>query len=396
MRTNILRLTLLAGVTVATASTGVIPLAAAAPPAGPGQAVHAAKSVRPAPRPARFGFGSPLVIGHRGAPGYRPEHTLAGYTLAVEMGADYIEPDLVSTKDGALVDRHEPEISTTTDVAQHPEFADRKTTRMLDGVPTTGWFTEDFTLAELKTLRAVERLPLIRQHNTLYDGLYQVPTLQEDINLVKRLGRKYHRTIGLIPEIKHSTFFRAAGLPMERRVLRVLQRNGLAGRQAPTIIQSFEVGNLKYLHTITSTRLVQLTSATGQPYDYTASGNPRTYADMTTPAGLRQIATYAQLIGPDKNQIVPRDAANRLLAPTTLVPDAHRAGLLVTPYTFRDENQFLPADFQRGTNPGDYGDALAEYRLFFGLGVDGLFSDNADTAIVAREQWLTSGGRRAA
>ena len=345
---------------------------------------------------ARAGFGSPLVIGHRGAPGYRPEHTLAGYTLAVRLGADYIEPDLVSTKDGVLVDRHEPEISTTTDVAQHPEFADRKTTKVLDGVPTTGWFTEDFTLAELKTLRAIERLPLIRQHNTLYDGLYQVPTLQEDINLVKRLERKYHRTIGLIPEIKHSTYFKAAGLPMEQRVLRVLRRNGLAGRDKPTIIQSFEVGNLRYLHERTSTKLVQLTSATGQPYDFTAAGDPRTYADITTAAGLREVATYAQLLGPDKNQIVPRDAANRLLPPTALVRNAHLAGLLVTPYTFRNENTFLPADFQRGPNPADYGNALAEYRLFFALGVDGVFSDNADTAIVAREQWLDEGARLAA
>ncbi|MDQ6936878.1 MAG: glycerophosphodiester phosphodiesterase [Actinomycetota bacterium] len=394
MRTRTFRSMLLAGITVTTAFALGADLSPAA--AAPAPAPAAAPSRSAQPLPARFGFGYPLVIGHRGAPGYRPEHTLAGYTLAVQLGADYIEPDLVSTKDGVLVDRHEPEISGTTDVARHPEFAARKVTKRLDGVPTTGWFAEDFTLAELKTLHAVERLPAIRQHNTLYDGLFQVPTLQEDIDLVKRLERKYHRTIGLIPEIKHSTYFRAAGLPMERRLLRVLKRNGLDGRRAPTIIQSFEVGNLKYLHTLTTTRLVQLTSATGAPYDFTASGNPRTYADITTARGLRQVATYAELLGPDKNQIVPRDANNRLLPPTALVRNAHRAGLLVTPYTFRDENAFLPADYQRGTNPADYGNALAEYRLFFALGVDGVFSDNADTAVLARQQWLAEGGRRAA
>lgn len=312
------------------------------------------------------------------------------------MGADYIEPDLVPTKDGALVDRHEPDISATTDVASHPEFASRKTTKVIDGVKTTGWFTTDFTLAELKTLRAIERLPAIRQHNTLYNGLDQILTLQEDLDLRAQLSAKFHRRIGIVPEIKHSTFFRSIGLPMEDRTLKVLRRNGLAKATSPVIIQSFEVANLRYLHQHTRVPLMQLTSATGAPADFVAAGNLRTYADLTTPFGLRQVARYATLLGPDKNQIVPRDATGKLLSPTPLVRDAHRAGLLVTPYTFRNENAFLPLDYQRGTNPADYGNALAEYTLFFALGVDGVFSDNADTAVAARDAWVHAGRRLSA
>jgi len=334
---------------------------------------------------------APLVLGHRGAPGYRPEHTLAGYELAVAMGADYIEPDLVPTKDGVLVDRHEPEIGGTTDVASHPEFASRKTTKIVDGVSTTGWFTTDFTLAELKTLRAIERLPDIRQHNTIYNGRYTVPTLQEDLDLRAQLSAKYHRQIGIVPEIKHSTFFRSLGLPMEQRTLDVLRRNGLDRDDTPAIIQSFEVGNLQWLHERTGIPLMQLTSATGAPADFVASGDPRTYADITSALGLRQVARYATFLGPDKNQIVPRDATGKLLAPTTLIRDAHRVHLLVAPYTFRNENTFQPLDFRNGTNPADYGNAFAEYELFFSLGVDGLFSDNTDTAVAARAEWIANG-----
>jgi glycerophosphoryl diester phosphodiesterase len=333
----------------------------------------------------------PLVLGHRGAAGYRPEHTAGGYELAAAMGADYIEPDLVPTKDGVLVDRHEPEISQTTDVASHPEFANRKTTKVIDGVTTTGWFTTDFTLAELKTLHAVERLPDIRQHNTLYNGLDQVPTFQEDIDEARELSAKFHRRIGIVPEIKHSTYFASIGLPMEQRVLDVLRRNGLDNQGSKVIIQSFEVGNLQWLHQHTSLPLMQLTSATGAPADFVASGDPRTYADLVTPLGLRGVAQYATYLGPDKNQIIPRDASKHLLTPTSLVRDAHRAGLLITPYTFRNENNFLPADFQRGTNPGDYGNAIAEDRLFFEVGVDGFFTDNTDTAVLARQLWIDAG-----
>jgi glycerophosphoryl diester phosphodiesterase len=338
----------------------------------------------------------PLIFGHRGAAGYRPEHTLASYDLAIRLGADVIEPDLVTTKDGVLVARHEPEISATTDVSAHPEFASRRTTKLLDGVPTTGWFTEDFTLAELRTLRAKERIPDIRQHNTLYDGRYQVPTFQEVIDLAKRESRQYGRQIGIAPETKHPTYFRRQGKPLEPALIRTLNRNGLNRPGAKVWVQSFEVGNLVALHAVLRVHLVQLTSATGAPFDFVASGDPRTYADLTTPAGLRGIARYADVLGPDKNQIVPRDASGRLLAPTTLVRDAHRAGLDVVPYTFRNENTFLPLDFRRGTDPTAYGDAFAEYALFFSLGVDGLFSDNSDTAREARDEFVAAHGHRAA
>ena len=333
----------------------------------------------------------PLVLGHRGTPGYRPEHTRAGYELAAEMGADYLEPDLVPTKDGVLVDRHEPDISSTTDVTSHPEFTSRRTTKVIDGVATTGWFTTDFTLAELKTLRAVERLPDLRQHNTLYDGRDSILTLQEDLDLRADLSARYERRIGIVPEIKHSTFFRSIGLPMEQRTLDVLRRNKLDKPDSPVIIQSFEVANLEFLHQHTPVALMQLTAATGSPADFVASADRRTYADLTIRAGLRGVAKYATYLGPDKNQIVARDAAGKLLVPTPLVRDAHRAGLLVTPYTFRNENNFLPSDYRRGSNPADYGDAFAEYTLFFALGVDGIFTDNSDTAVAARAAWLNAG-----
>jgi len=345
-------------------------------------------------RDRESGVVTPTIFGHRGAAGHRPEHTHLGYELAAEMGADFLEPDLVPTKDGFLVDRHEPDISQTTDVANHPEFASLKTTKTIDGVTTTGWFTTDFTLAQLQTLRAVERLPAIRQDNTLYNGLDRIPTLQDDIDQVTELSQRLHRTIGIVPEIKHSTYFRSIGLPMEDRVLDVLHANQLDGEQPrlPTVLQSFEVGNLRYVHTrAPKLPLMQLTSATGSPADYVASGDKRTYADITSAHGLKEVARYATYLGPDKNQIVPRTATNALGTPTSLIADAHAAGLLVSPYTFRNENAFLPTDFQVGTNPGDYGRAIAEYDLFFRLGVDGMFSDDSDTAVLARQLWIEAG-----
>jgi glycerophosphoryl diester phosphodiesterase len=329
----------------------------------------------------------PLVIGHRGASGYRPEHTLASYQLAIDMGADYIEPDLVSTKDGVLVARHEPEISTTTDVADHSELAGRRTTKTIDGQPFTGWFTEDLTLAELRTLRAKERIGDLRPDNTVLNGLYQVPTLQEVIDLAKRAG------VGIYPETKHPTYFDSIGLSLEEPLLATLRANGYHGPSAKVFIQSFETGNLKELNRRTRLPLVQLLSDVGAPYDLVAAGDPRTYADLSTPEGLAEIATYADGIGPSKNQIVPRDPAGNLLDPTTLVDDAHEAGLLVHPYTFRNENFFLPADFRQGSPaspayPRAPGDAPAEYRLFFGLGVDGVFSDNTDTAVASRHRYF--------
>jgi glycerophosphoryl diester phosphodiesterase len=337
----------------------------------------------------------PTVIGHRGAPAFRPEHTLESYRLAIEFGADYIEPDLVSTKDHVLVVRHENDITGTTDVADHPEFASRKTTKVIDGVSHTGWFTEDFTLAELRTLRAKERLPDIRPQNTPMDGRFRIPTFQEVIDLARR------QHVGIYPETKHPTYFRSIGLPLEGPLVATLKRNGLNRRDARVFIQSFEVGNLQRLNRMTRVPLIQLIDAQGAPYDFVAAHDPRTYDDLVTPAGLRAIARYADGIGPEKGRIIPRVLPGDTLGkPTTLVRDAHRAGLLVHPFTFRPENTFLPAELRVG-DPGNpnfpraRGDEPAEIRRFFKLGIDGLFCDNADTAVAVRARILRAQARRA-
>ncbi len=328
-----------------------------------------------------------LVIGHRGAPGYRPEHTLASYELAARLGADYLEPDLVSTQDGVLVCRHEPEIGGTTDVAGHSEFASREVTKQLDGATVTGWFTEDFTLAELRTLRAVERLPQVRQHNTLFNGQFEVPTFQELLDLRTRLSAELRREIGVYPETKHPTFFQQAGLALEEPLVRLLDRNGLNHAAAPVFVQSFEVTNLSLLRTLgLRTPSIQLLAATGAPFDTIAAGAGPTYADLTTPAGLHGIAGHAQGIGPAKEQVIPRTAEGTLGAPTPLVPAAHAAGLLVHPYTFRAENTFLPAEHTRGTIPNDYGRAVDEQLAYLHAGVDGLFTDQPDIAVLARAE----------
>jgi glycerophosphoryl diester phosphodiesterase len=337
-----------------------------------------------APDPDAGDSAGPLVIGHRGASGYRPEHTLAAYEIAARTGADFIEPDLVVTADGVLVARHEPEIGGTTDVAAHPEFADRRTTKTVDGTELTGWFAEDFTLAELKTLRAVERIPDVRQENTIYDGRYEVPTLDEVLALRERLSAELGREIGVYPETKHPTYFAALGLPLEPRLVAALDAAGLNRADAPVFVQSFETANLRELAGQLEVPLVQLLSATGAPADLVAAGDPRTYADLVTPEGLADVATYAAGIGPDKTQVIARDAAGALGAPTGLVERAHAAGLLVHPYTFRNENQFLPADLRSGPDPAAYGDAFAEYAAYFAAGVDGVFADNPDTAVAAR------------
>jgi glycerophosphoryl diester phosphodiesterase len=332
-------------------------------------------------------LADPLVIGHRGASGYRPEHTLASYALAARMGADYVEPDLVATKDGVLVARHENDITGTTDVADHPEFADRKTTKVIDGTSNTGWFTEDFTLAELKTLRAKERLPTVRQRNTIYDGRYEVPTFQEVIDLVRRLSHQLHRRIGIYPETKHPTYFQSIGLPLEPRLVRALRRNRLNRPGAKVFVQSFETANLKALDRQLRVPLVQLLDTPAKvPADIAAAGGTTTYADLATPAGLRGIAEYADGVGPSKDYIVPRNANGTSGTPTSFVADAHEAGLVVHPYTFRNENQFLPAELRSSDDQNAYGDAFAEYEQFFALGVDGVFSDNPDTALAARDE----------
>jgi glycerophosphoryl diester phosphodiesterase len=319
----------------------------------------------PAPAKSKPRKADPIVIAHRGASGYRPEHTLAAYALGARMGADYIEPDLVSTKDGVLVARHENEISGTTDVADHPEFADRRTTKTIDSIAFTGWFTEDFTLAELKTLRAKERIPDLRPRNTLYDGRYEVPTLQEVIDLAKRLSRELHRPIGIYPETKHPSYFRGIGLPLEKPLARALRRYD--GR---VFVQSFEVANLKALDEELDVPIVQLLSGrNARPAD----GSTTTYGEMATPAGLREIAKYADGVGPSKDYVLG----------TSFVRDAHHAGLVVHPYTFRNENAFLPPDLRSSSDPAAYGNAFAEYDRYLDAGVDGLFSDNSDTAVEA-------------
>lgn len=330
------------------------------------------------------------VFAHRGASGYRPEHTLAAYALAIRMGADYIEPDLVSTKDGVLVARHENEISGTTDVADHPEFAQRKTTKTVDGRPISGWFTEDFTLQELKTLRAKERLPAVRPGNTRYDGRYDIPTFDEVLALATSESRRRGRAIGVAPETKHPTYFQSIGLPLERPLLRSLTKAGLNTKHAKVVIQSFETSNLRSLAQRTPVSLVQLTSASGAPYDLVTVGDPRTYADLMSPAGLRDVATYADWLGPEKSSIIPRDAQGFLKAPTSVVQDAHRAGLKVVAYTFRDENQFLPADFRDGTDPNAKGDIFGELNAYFATGLDGIFADYPDSADAARDWWEES------
>ncbi|MEH1167218.1 glycerophosphodiester phosphodiesterase [Micromonospora sp. CPCC 205539] len=325
----------------------------------------------------------PIVIGHRGASGYRPEHTLEAYRLAIRMGADYIEPDLVSTSDGVLVARHENEISGTTDVAARTEFTSRRTTKTIDGIAVTGWFTEDFTLAELQTLRAKERLPQVRVANTAFDGRFEVPTFQEVIDLARTEGRARGRTIGVYPETKHPSYFASIGLPLEEPLVRVLRQNKLTHRNAPVFIQSFETANLRRLSRMIDVKLIQLLDATGRPYDFTAAGDTRSYQDLATPAGLKWIAGYADGIGANKNLIVPRDAAGALLTPTNVVRDAHRERLLVHSWTFRGENQFLPVNHRIGTDPNARGDITAEYELFLGLGLDGVFTDQPDTAVAA-------------
>ena len=342
---------------------------------------------RVAPVPAWRLRHRPVVIGHRGAAGYRPEHTLASYELAARMGADFIEPDLVSTKDHVLVARHEPDISDTTDVARRPEFAARRTTKVLDGVVTTGWFTEDFTLAELKTLRAIERLPLVRQHNTMYDGRFSVPTFDEILELRERLSDELARQVGVYPETKHPSYFRALGLPLEDPLVEGIRRFGLDAPDAPIFVQSFEAGNLRALHEGYRLRApkVFLTSASGAPFD-----DPRRYADYLTPAGLRELATFVAGIGPDKSQIIPTTADGTLAEPTPLVAQAHAAGLVLHPYTFRAEDQFLPAELRAGAGPNAYGRAIDEQLAFLRAGVDGLFTDHADIGVLSRQLFLES------
>lgn len=321
----------------------------------------------------------PIVIGHRGACGYRPEHTLASYELAIQMGADYIEPDIVSTQDGVLVARHENEITETTNVSDRREFANRKTTKIIDGQAVKGWFTEDFTLAELKTLRAKERLSF---RNRAFDSHFAIPTLQEIIDLVQKKSAETGRAIGIYPETKHPTYFQSINLSLEEPLVALLEANGYTSQHDPIFIQSFEVENLKQLNQMTPLPLVQLlASGEQQPYDWMIKGDSRTYADLTTPAELAKIAQYADAIGPYKELIVPINQKQRLQPPTCLIDDAHGVGLKVHTWTFRNEQQYLAPDYN--------GDSEAEYEQFFQLGIDGVFSDFPDTAVMVRNRILS-------
>jgi glycerophosphoryl diester phosphodiesterase len=362
----------------------------------------------------------PLVIGHRGGAGYRPDHTLEGYALAIRLGADYVEPDLVSTKDGKLIVRHEPNISATTDVSRHPEFAARMRTATVDGVAEKGWFASDFSLREIKTLRAVQPLAERPQQ---FNGKFEIPTFQEVIDLVQRESEHRHRSIGVYPETKHPTYHRALRLPLEAKLVAALDRAGLDRRGSPVFIQSFEPSSLKRLNRMTDVRLVQLVEAGDvnpdgsldysppfdRPYDWTASGDPgltsRTFGFFATNAGLDEIATYADGISLWKRYVVSSaavdsnhdgtvgdengdglidDADRRLLPPTSLIRRAHRRGLLVHTWTFRTERRHLAADYA--------GDPLREYLQFLRLGVDGVFSDFTDTAVEARRRFAHDDG----
>ena len=351
---------------------------AAAPAAGatPSPAGGAAPA-QPVP-----GRGAVMIVGHRGASGYRPEHTASAYALAARMGADAVDVDLCATRDGALVARHEPEIGGTTDVASRPEFASRRRTVVIDGTSYDGWFTTDFTLAELKTLRAIERIPATRPHNTLYDRRDPLLTLDEVLDLLDELGRELGRPVGALPEVKHSTWSASVGLPIEPALVEILRRRGRDKVDSNVIIQSFEVANLRALKSQVGCPLLQLIDSVPKaPADFVAAGDRRTYDDLVTAIGLQEVATYATWIGPSKERVIPPTGA-----PTTLAGDARAAGLKTMPYTFRNENEFLPPSLQRGgpTAPkSTYGDAFGEYAQYRALGIEGLFSDCPDTAIAA-------------
>ncbi|MBW1604093.1 glycerophosphodiester phosphodiesterase [Streptomyces sp. JJ66] len=333
-------------------------------------------------RPGRLPV--PAVIAHRGASGYRPEHTMGAYELALDLGADVIEQDLVPTKDGHLVCRHENEIGGTTDVAEHAEFADRRTTKTIDGQAVTGWFTEDFTLAELKTLRAVERIPRQRQHNTLYNGRWDVPTFAEVLDWAREQGRRRGRPVWLHVETKHPSYFRALGLGLEERLARQLRRHRLHRRDAPVFVQSFEPSSIQRMARLVDTPgVVLLWTADWRPWDFEESGDPRTVADLITPEGLDWIASFAHGIGPTLELVIPQRADGTLGEPTSLVRDAHARDLVVHPYTLRNENSFLPAGFRRGEDPNAYGDAFGALRAYFATGIDGIFADQPDTALLA-------------
>ncbi len=347
---------------------------------------------------------APLVIAHRGASGYMPDHTLEGYAKAIELGADFIEPDLVATKDGVLIARHEPNLKDTTDVAKRPEFASRKRTMKVDGNDEEGWFASDFTLAEIKTLRAIQPRG---DRSKAFDGKFQVPTFEEVLALREAKSKETGRQIGIYPETKHPTYHQQLGLGLEKPLVALLQKYKLNRKDAPVFIQSFEAANLKQLRKLTANKLVYLLDANdvrpdgsidaNTPYDHVVAGDKRTYADMLTPAGLKEIKSFADGIGPWKPYLISWQAMvdpktgkatdvdgdkvvdqrdMTMMEPSDVVKNAHKLGLVVHPYTFRNESKHLAANFQDSP--------LEEYRAYFALGVDGVFTDYTDTALAAR------------
>jgi glycerophosphoryl diester phosphodiesterase len=310
-------------------------------------------------------LADPLIIAHRGASGERPEHTRAAYERAIAQGADFIEPDLVISRDGVLIVRHENEIGETTDVATRPEFADRRTMKTVDGRPVRGWFAEDFTLAELRTLRARERLPQLRPANTAFDGQEPILTFEEVLDIAAAAG------VGVVPELKHPSYFAALGLPMEEAFVAVLERRGLTGADAPVIVQCFEVGPLRRLRARIATPLLQLVAARGRPFDRP----DLTWAAMVTPEGLADIAGYADWIGADTALIEPAPGA-----PTALIAEAHAAGLKVAAWTFRAENAFLPEADRIGADPAGHGRLRERLARFAGYGLDAVFIDEPELA----------------
>ena len=318
-----------------------------------------------------------LIIAHRGASGERPEHTLAAYDRAIEQGADFIEPDLVATKDGVLVARHENEIGTTTDVADHPEFADRRTTKLIDGQEITGWFVEDFTLAELRTLRARERIPDLRPANAHFDALYPIPTLSEIIQLLRAREAETGRRIGLYPELKHPSFLASQGHDTVALLVEQLHAAGYRSAEEPVFLQCFEVAPLQRLRGVTRLRLVQLVSAEGSPADQPGT----TYAEMLSPEALPRIADHADAIGAELRLLLQPDGS-----PTDLIEHAHKAGLQVHGWTLRRENAFLPAAFRSSDDPAAPGDYAAMWRMLADAGVDAVFTDNPAQALAGRDQ----------
>lgn len=382
------RRTLLGAAALGVAGAGAMALGSAGTAQAAGRTAEAAK----AGTQGRDKLPVPAVIGHRGTSGYRPEHTFGSYQLALDMGVDVIEQDLVPTKDGHLVCRHENDITATTDVADHPEFAARKTTKKVDGADLTGWFTEDFTLKELKTLRAKERIPEQRQHNTLYDGHWDVPTFEEVLEWAEKEGKRRGRRIWLHVETKHPTYFRKLGLALEKPLAKLLRRYGRDKAHSANFVQSFEPSSIEKLSKLVDCPgVVLLSGLTSQPWDFVEAGDPRTVADLVEPEGLTWMARFAQGIGPTLELVIPRKSDGTLDEPSTLVRDAHAAKLLLHPYTVRNENSFLPVDFRKGSDPNAYGNSLGYFERLFATGIDGLFSDNPDTALLVAAKFRGEG-----